>query len=254
MPKYQLADSRRRLRAYEGGDASLHFQRQKCGRVVIFAGVSSREQSHNLAGQIVWDLIWAHEHGAEVLGLFFVIGARKPPYADHVADELQRAARFARRHKAQLFAESCDRLIRHPAYDSRDKWKCTLRARDCDLDEMALALGGRKPICGLDPNATSTEVRRHRKYRSMIYRKLFGYAKARRDSKLPLIVKLHLQGKSTREIETATKVDHVTVSNWLCKTFHFVEHFPSVTARPQMPLLAGGNRRSEAAKTGARML
>jgi hypothetical protein len=142
-------------------------------------------------------------------------------------------AEFARKHDATVVAATLCRLIRNPVFRSNHSQLCKLQARESDLEDLRLAMGGVPVMTYLDPDASPGECRSllirwgqgakgHKGGRG---RKRVdqspGYRKRRKAACRPLAVDLYRRGASTRFIERrasrlhGSRISRQTILNWL---------------------------------------
>ena len=148
------------------------------------------------------------------------------------------AVEKARRYNAKLFAESTDRLIRHPAYHS--KRNPDAQAREPDLQDLQFCTKGVTLVTDLHPDASPQEVRSYQRKRGQRLKGKRGGRprkrkwKERRQALQPLAQELRDAGLSCQQI-----ADHLnlvvipcsfpyfcymtrqTVWNWLHRTYKF---------------------------------
>lgn len=163
-------------------------------RVVICCRVSGRvqkwkrsldKQERNLR-QIV------KKRGGIVVGVVSYQGSGIDP------SWLLEAARLARKHRAILLAESTDRFIRHPSFNT-DYWP-TAQAREADLWNLESWSPGVLLMTVLDPDAKPSLVRNYQQDRGKRMTKTPGYKKQETIEATPEIIRLKKAGLTQHEI------------------------------------------------------
>lgn len=187
-------------------------------RVMLCCRVTTQGQEANLKDQEANLRSVAVGCGAKVVEVFTHVGT------GYDTDWLWRAAEAARKHGAKLLAESANRLIRHPCYDSKS-WP-DAQARESDLWELRQATEGITLVTHLHPDATPGEERAYHTKRGQREKgrkggrptkQKPGDKKRRRDELLPRVLRLHERGATLGDIAARTGVPRSTVQDWIAK-------------------------------------
>ena len=127
--------------------------------VVLFCRVSEHPQQYhgNLADQEVNLIERADHFGVRIIDVVRCVGSGTDPCW------LVVAAEKARQCNAKLFAESTDRLVRHPAYHS--KTNPNAQAREPDLQDLQLWTAGVTLVSDVHPDASPHDVRSYQRKR-----------------------------------------------------------------------------------------
>jgi hypothetical protein len=144
------------------------------------------------------------------LGVFSPTGARES------------AVDFAKKHGAKINAESTDRIVRHPDYDSKSYPDA--QARESELVELRWLKNGVPFTTDLHPDASPEEVRSYQRKRGQWAKRRKGgrprkakpgYKKERRLRIQPEVYRLSLDGVPIREIARIVNLPESTVRAWV---------------------------------------
>ena len=127
-------------------------------RVILCCRVSACTQDHdgNLANSVANLTERAEYFGAKVIWVKKYVGSGFDPWW------LAWAVEFAKKNGAKLFAETTNRFIRNPGYNSAKNPYA--QARDADLQDLQWWTKGVTLVTDLDPNASAhDELSYHRK-------------------------------------------------------------------------------------------
>lgn len=217
--KFNYASPSRRLAAGKASNFIKPIEEFPAGtRVVLWERVSKRAQGRN--GQNIHDQdlnLWtqAQELGLKVVGVFDHEGSG---FGANSWTLLHKAAAYAARHDAILFAETTPRLIRHPAFHTK-LWP-DAQARDADLQVLPTNV---VIATDLHPDASPKEVRAYDRRRGQQMKnrkggrpKAPGYKKRIRLRMKAKVIGLHPE-LSQREIAKQTGVPRATVQRWIAE-------------------------------------
>ena len=137
---------------------------------------------------------------------------------------LKRLRRKAEKLKAIIFAESTDRLLRHPdAHKGWENYRLTPRLED--FEEMKRLLGNIRPMTMLDPDADPERVQSHQRWRGMSFKTKGGghhpvnsgpgWKKRRRLAKQEQAITLRGNYWSLGKIAKALHVPKSTIQRWV---------------------------------------
>jgi DNA invertase Pin-like site-specific DNA recombinase len=219
--KPNYASPARRLRAGKASNYIKHIEALAVERpglnVVLWERVSKPRQGRkqdNIGDQDKNLRQRASELGMKVISVFAHEGSG---YGDESKTLLARAAAYAARHDAIVFAETTSRLMRHPAFHSK-QWP-NAQARESDLkflpDFGVLATD-------LPPDASPSELRSYERRRGQRIKQRPGgrpvkpgYKKRIRLRMKTKAIKLHGRGWSLNEIANETGVPRSTIHRWV---------------------------------------
>ncbi len=169
MPKYQLADSKRRLKSRESADVSSFISSidklRPSDKVILWVRVSRPQQKGDLPVSAKRLRDAAQKRGAKIIAerctcVESLIDFH-PIYSDpevgpsiSLPPDLRRAALYAKRRRAILLAWSTDRFVRHPNFKATSSKRARLQPRLCDFEELKNWTDGCRLMTVLDPNAT----------------------------------------------------------------------------------------------------
>jgi hypothetical protein len=206
MPKYQLADSRRRLKGEEPGDATRFvspFEVQSGQRFRLFVRVSSPNERKDLPRFVARLKAMVKQRGGVVTGkrafVESVIGF-DPEDGLFVALplELRRQALKAKRRGEILLAYDLSRFLRHPSFVFNAR--PDLRPRLRDLEELRDWTEGCRLMTVLHPNAPLSVLQSKRSKGHKWIDRREGWVKRRRE-RLQTLVRALRKKRSLREIQ-----------------------------------------------------
>ncbi len=181
-------------------------------KVVLVCRVSQREQKQrkNLEDQEA-------NLRAEVAALDgIVVGVTHIQVSGFDPFWISRAVTIAQQHGAKLLAESTDRFVRHPAFNSSKN--NSRNARESDLRELVACAEGVPLVTLLHPDATPQEVRSYQRKRGQRIKQAKGGRPERpKNRKVRLIgtaTQMREDGASWGEIALALEVPRSTVARW----------------------------------------
>lgn len=188
-------------------------------RIIIMARISNDEDKDRLNRQTIAIRQVVEAAGGTVVETFTRIG---PTWGRDHYDYIRKVARYARRHKAIVVAETADRWCRSYNYTKREQfWVPDSGAFSNLLD----AADGVQLHTLHDPDLSPKEVRSiqtkggHRRTGNKGGRppkKTRGkYKTGRKDELLPKIIELMDQGVSQRKISKVLNVEQSQISRWL---------------------------------------
>jgi len=196
-----------------------HLKKYPNASYVLTARVSGRDQHRK--GKInaqcwnLWDA--ASTDGGRLIKGFKEVGAGWEKVSKR---RIMKAAKYAKMHNACLLAESVARLLRSVNYSFHDQDK---QPTDAELKSFVDELD--VPIATyLHPDASPEETRAFETKRGLRYtqaksgrpKKLKpGHKKKRREELRPVVLKLHDEGNSYRQIEAKTGVKVSTAREWI---------------------------------------
>lgn len=174
--------------------------------VVLCVRVSTRGQKEHLPDQEKLLREFVESRGAKIVGVVSKVATGYLPRS-----WLRGAVRTARRLGAKLLAYSSDRFIRPPAYDAPRN----ATAIELDFEELLEIVGDVPLVTLLHPDTPLEELSKHRSDDG------HGKGSTRRQSKnirlekIEMVLQMHAEGVSLRQIETSTGVPKSTVARWI---------------------------------------